>query len=647
MRSGKKVVCLFTAALLAAAVFWSVKESEWDGTVSLSVVVSSDSGSEEIRCWGNETGEYYIFLPSYAELSQVEIHTNTRKKVYLDDQMLKDGMTCDNFQRNVRYDLTYTAGEGVHHFPFTFVQSANVPAMYISVASGSMAYIHAQKGNEEPGTLRLYTAGGELDCYGNLDFIKGRGNSTWFQEKKPYSLKLSAEADLLGMGKAQKWILLANAEDPSQLRNKIVFDYADAAGLAYSPSSTWVDLYLNGEYAGVYLLSERNEIHPQRVAIDADSGFLVSMELDWRMEEQGYPFIYTNNGSALRIHHSALDDDALAYVWESAESAILAEDGVDPISGRQWTELIDLDSWAKKYLIEEIFGSVDAGAVSQFFYGDQKAGKIFAGPVWDYDKTIGNIVEWQLQSPCAFFANRPILRTGMDRPWFYALYQKEAFYNRVVELYQTTFRPLLEDFLDGTLQDYASRIAQTVEADKLRWPGQPPADADYMQAYLTERIAFLDSVWLEKESYCYVLVDAGGGNNTAEYAVRPGEYMPELPDHFGSYGWYTMDTDEPFDVTQPIYEDVRIYRKEFPAENESVEEPAPAGTERDLPFYFRIFFIGCFAVLFLTSFAVTVSYERTSPPGEEWPCSPPMKDRSRAERKGNQEDERTGSKISP
>ena len=118
-----------------------------------------------------------------------------------------------------------------------------------------------------------------------MEAIRGRGNATWLWEKKPYSLTLSKSADLLGMGAAKEWILLTNAPDPTHLRNKIAYDLAAEVGLLYSPESNWVDLYLNGEYTGLYLLTERNEIHPQR--IPAGNGtFLVSMELESRLKSE-------------------------------------------------------------------------------------------------------------------------------------------------------------------------------------------------------------------------------------------------------------------------------------------------------------------------------------------------------------------------
>lgn len=571
MRHGKILIGLLTAVLAAAAVLlWRLEpalqvQTAPEVNIPLSASVTTDGRTEEISLWQNAEGNFCLFLPGYAEPEQTVFRVKSGAEVSLDQKPLEDGSSCGSFQTDTPYVLRYSGKDGSGQATLTIVRSGNVPTMHIEVQSGNMDYIHAVKGNEESGRIRIYRTDGSAAYSGNLKTISGRGNFTWTQDKKPYSLELTAEADLLGMGQAKEWILFSNPADPSHLRNKLVFDYAQAAGLSYSPDSQWVDLYLNGEYAGLYLLSERNEIHPQRVDLEENNSFLVSMELDWRLEDQGYPFIRTNNGTALRIHHSSVTEGDLLARWISAENAILADDGIDSVTGKAWTELIDVDSWVKKYLIEEIFGSVDACALSQYFYGDGEDGKIYAGPVWDYDMAMGNSEAWQLSQPEAFFGNRAILRAWQTEPWFAALYEKTEFYSQVTEQYKTVFQPLLAEFLNEKLAAYASQIQPAAFMNQHRWPGQDAsAETESIRDYMTRRMEFLSKVWLEGERYCTLLVDTNDGSNTACYAVRPGEYAPELvsyeyiPD---AVGWYHRDTEQPFDITQPIYEDTDIYLK--------------------------------------------------------------------------------------
>lgn len=572
MRYGKITVLLLTAVLLVTAVFCWQQDARSEPELELdslfSVLLSHNGETEEFDCcyvWTGERYQFFVVFPGYVDHSQGTIRINTPHTVSINGQLLEDGMACDIFDLNVPYKMIYTIEDISYHFQFQFLQSGDVPTMYIDVQSGSMDYIHEKKGNEESGKVRVYAADGELLHEERADSVNGRGNHTWNQQKKPYSLKLIRETNLLGLGAARNWVLLSNPSDPSQLRNKLVYDYADAAGLDYSPDSEWVDLYLNGEYAGLYLLCERNEIHAQRIDLAADDSFLVSLELPARLANQGYPFIATEKGSALRIHQTSVTPSELKRIWQSAENAILAEDGIDPNTGKHWSEWIDLDSWARKYLIEEIFGNLDACAVSQYFYGDLETGKIYAGPVWDYDMSMGNSLAWQLSSPKAFFANRAVLRRGMEDPWFYALYQDEQFYDYVVALYQNEFRPLLQAFLDTELEQYISQIRHAAETDGIRWGTTDMlSEIESIRAYMAQRIDFLNSVWLEKETYFTVLVNMNEGSNTACYAVKPGEYAPEPPpcDYRNDVmGWYYVDTEEPYDAARPIYEDTEIYLK--------------------------------------------------------------------------------------
>lgn len=561
------VVLGLTAVLLTVAIFIGIKEAKAEANSAplLSVQIPSESGEEWVNCWKSEKGEYYVFLPSYADLSKTKIHVKKHGTVYVENQQIKDGMTCENFRLNDHYTLRW----GEEQTSITFMQSANIPAMYIDTRSGNMDYIHEDKENEEPGALRLYTSNGAANYHGELEKIHGRGNSTWlYGIKKPYNLELAVEADLLEMGSAKKWILLANESDPTHLRNKFIYDFAEKIGLPYSPESDWVDLYLNGEYAGLYLLSERNEVHPQRVNLSQMGSFLVSTDASGKMEERGKAFIRTKHlipNIVLRIRYSAVPEINMKQIWQSAENAILAEDGIDPITGKNWLDLIDLDSWAKKYLVEEIATNIDGGVVSQFFYYDGKdeTGRIYAGPVWDYDETAGFTWPWYMNPTPAnvFCANRE------NAVWFHALYQKKEFYGQVVKRY-TEYQPILADMLERNFLEYEAKVASSAKMNEVRWGAMNAQKASHtLQTYMTERMNFLSSIWTQNEPYCMVNVRIGAsGEPTMKYAVRLGECLPDLPEMESTedmtvLGWYTSGTDEPFDVTESIYEDADIYLK--------------------------------------------------------------------------------------
>ena len=580
MKNGKLLIGLLTAVflLLAAGIgtLEPAPEPEEKVNMPLSVTVLLDGRQETLDCWEDGAGAYTVFLPSGAKLTDTVISPEQDTRILLDGISLEGPLNCSGLQPDTPYRLSCT-GEGVTtEHTLTFLQSARIPSLHLDVQSGSMEIIHETKGNQESGSARLYTPDGELNWSGMVEGLRGRGNSSWFKEKKPYSMTLAAEADLLGMGQAREWILLANAMDPSHLRNKAVYDLAAEAGMAYAPESQWVDLYLNGDYAGLYLLSERNEIHPQRLDLPEQGSFLVSRESSWRLISQSYPRVLLDSGAALRLHDSGLTEEDVARIWQPAENAILAEDGIDPTTGKSWQELIDLDSWVMDYLTGEIFGNVDAGSISQYYYrdGNDPEGKIYAGPVWDYALSIGSRGTWQTQTVQAFFADKAHIWSLEDSTWYYSLNRKPEFSARVRELYQQVYRPLVQQLLDTGLEAYAAQIDQGAALDHYRWGTEDLwEEVEVIRTYLKARIAFLDSLWLENTEYCRVLVLLDENSSSICHAVAPGETIPSLPAYEETWdvlGWYDAATEQPFDPSQPIHQDTVVYLKKLPGEEDRI-----------------------------------------------------------------------------
>lgn len=560
------ILLVLLMALMVLFIYLEFFQAEGNFTVT----VIAGSSHEEIIPWLSAAGEYYIFLPGYADISQTRICLNSDKAIYIDETLLEDGMSCSAFQINVPYTVEYESGGKKYQHQITFVQSEGIATVYVETQSGDMDYIHSRKGNTESGTVSFHTAGGELAYSGKIDSINGRGNYTWMFDKKSYNLNLAEDIDLFGMGAAARWVLLSNASDSSQLRNKIVYDFSDAIGLSYSPKCEWVDLYLNGEYAGLYLLCERNEVHQERVDISGSNSFLISFELEERLISAGDIYIKTDNDQIAKIHYSENNKDFsnIKNVLQSVENAILAEDGIDPITGKSYLELIDLDSWAKKYLIEEIFGNLDACFLSQYFYYDD-TGKVYAGPVWDYDLSMGNETIWQLKETDVLFANRYQVKNEIWTPWFYSLCKKQEFQERTQQLYDTVFKPCLDQLVEDTIYQYADVVCHAKEMNSLRWSlsaSEKYSDEEYLVSYLQKRMDFLEAFWNDPDSYVLVQVDDGRDSNMVYFTIKYGACIPNMPDlddteNAAFLGWYDTATNERIDFSQPVYENMEIHAK--------------------------------------------------------------------------------------
>lgn len=566
MQHKRTIIYVFTFFLLVIVIFFTREEQDETQKGLCSITLSSVSGEEQLSYWENADGDIYIFLPSFVDLSQVQITFNPQRKVSVDGVLVEEQLFCQQLLLNSPYMLSYLEENTVGQKKLTLMQSENVPAMFIDVRSGSVDYIHQEKENAESGSIRLYTADGEIDYRGIVESIHGRGNSTWLdQSKKAYSLKLESKANMLGMCKSENWVLLANAFDATHLRNKLVYDFSASLGLDYSPECQWVDLYLNGSYAGLYLLCERNEVSDQRIALKNGTGYVVSTDIGWRLENKGVPFFTTNSGVALRIHYSSVTESVLKDRLQSVENAIYASDSIDAVTGKKLGDLIDINSWVKKFLVEEFFGNVDAGDLSQFFYSQSEHEKIYAGPVWDFDLSMGNINYNRLMSPYAFYAAKPQTLLEDDISWYYNLYKKDQFYSQVVSVYRNEFLPLITDYRNVQIDQYSDFIEKAAKMNQIRWSTPDFCQAvSSLSSFLQERMEFLNRVWLFEEEYYTVLVYFSGTAYAELYVVFPGEFVTPLLDYeemLGKQNWYIYDSNELFDINQPIYENIIIYQK--------------------------------------------------------------------------------------
>lgn len=555
------VVCVCVAAAVARM---NVKPETDHFTVSL----EHAEQEENIRPWLNDAYEMFVFLPSYVNLQNIKFSTDLKKDVYLDGRELATIDSFAGFKLGQQYPLQYTIGGRCVETTLTFLCSADIAAMHIDTQSGDLDYIHASKENSETARMRLYQADGTINYVGESVSVEGRGNATWHQhDKKPYNIRLDREENLLGLGDAKKWVLLANASDQSNLRNKLVFDLSSEFGLAYAPDARWVDLYLNSEYRGVYLLCEPNEIHAQRIDIASDERFLVSLETEANLIQQNHPYIKTVSGQSLRIRESTITSDELIEIWQSIENAVMDTNGVDAGTGKHYSELLDVDLLARKYLLEEIFGNLDGFRASCYFYTDT-SDKICAGPVWDYDKAMGNDSDprYNLTNPDVFVITREENWVGMGGEWIKHLYQDQSFRQRCIDIFEKEIYPSLNAKVSEKITAYTSQLENSYEMNRIRWYDSKPDssledEGAEIYGYISRHMNFLKSVWIDEETM--YTVSFLNGTNDRYISVQPGTYIDQVPEEYDTedqrfLGWYYKDADQPFDMTQPINNDVVV-----------------------------------------------------------------------------------------
>lgn len=483
-------------------------------------------------------GKRYLFLPSWA----------------------------DREEEAVRHE-----GEDVE-----IMQSQNLASIEIETRSGSLDYISADKENGEPGRMTVMLADGSEAYEGVIEEIRTRGNSTWSLPKKAFQVRLLKKADLFGMGAAKTWILLANGFDETGIRNTIAFEMADSAGLAYTPESEPVDLYCNGEYQGSYLLCEKVQAGAERA--DIKEGFLIERELQDRYEVavylEGRSGFMTDRGDCFLIE-SPKEPRAWQTEWirelvQAAEDAVHAVDGIHPKTQKKWSDYLDLDSFVRKYLLEEVTKNYDGGVTSAFYYVPEGEEKLYAGPVWDYDLIFGNVMLDEMNSDPRGVTK--LSNHTLGSGFYSALMEQEEFRNAVFQCFKEVYLPLLKKLLEEDIDRYAGRTEESIRMDHVRWKDMDNRyqyyesyedNLRYLKYYVEKRTDFLKEVWLDGEIYRTVTLVVEE-NDWRKFYVKDGGLLGELPvpflnDHL-FMGWYRSDGKK-YDPYRPVYEDMLLEAK--------------------------------------------------------------------------------------
>ena len=557
----KKVyVIVATLVLTLGAAYVAAKEP----SEPLHFRVQTESGQQNISIFDACDGNCYVFLPSYADLEDVQVVLSRGQNYWLDEIRLSDKMTCEGFELERPYCYSVN---GQSDSVLWFYRSENVASLHIDTVSGEMTDIHNDKDHEEYASMSLYLPDGTLGYVDDRSQLKGRGNSTWEQEKRPYLLKLSADGDLLGMGGAKKWVLLANAYDETNLNNKLVLDLASQVGFDWSPECRYVDLYLNGEYRGLYLLTEKIEIHPSRLNIEEAAGDVLLNVETLERRDSLLNHIESSMGRVIGVCHSdplpaeKLDD--ISYLIYLMEQEVSAETDL------RNSEILDLDSWVRRYLIDEISGNSDSDLTSSYFYYSD--GKFFGGPIWDYDMVFGN--SYRNQEPWSFVAKNPLRGERYHAMYYDCLYNNASFFQRVTELYREEFAPVLQEMIRHGIDDRLSAIEAASQMNSLRWKQMFDEwkittagrgivrTPEELKAYFIRRTQFLDSAWLEKKDYCTVQFESKPGRLFWNISVEKGSRLETTYMDLVNITWMDKNTGTVVDFSRPIEQDLIVTPK--------------------------------------------------------------------------------------
>lgn len=258
--------------------------------------------------------------------------------------------------------------------------------------------------------MRLVTQNNEIQELGTAG-IRGRGNSTWLQPKKPYNVKLDNKASILGMKKSKHWILLANAYyDRTQIHTLIAFEIARKTDFPWIPSGAHVELFMNGEYLGLYYLCEKIRAEEGKIEIqknNADTpvdecGYLlesyVTVKDSFEISQIDFPFGFFHTG----LFENTGESSVPCYLgWEIKEpDEILSQAHVNYIKDYltkveglimnsktgEYRNYFDIESAINWWLVEEISQNEEASRTKNtYMYKSGGGSKFTIGPPWDFD----------------------------------------------------------------------------------------------------------------------------------------------------------------------------------------------------------------------------------------------------------------------
>lgn len=513
----KKILSAVLAGImmLSAAAVVPVEAAQQESTVSADSVISfntekalyvhgllNSTDSEAWQKWQCKHDEdfneidssvKYFFMPTSASSTHADVYNAYSNTVTVNGVSISPGETKTV---NYKADTAYSVKADGKTYSLIFMKSNAEAGIYVnnSNVDGNgtdlMSYLNDDKSKSAKASGAIVDSNGNVDNTA-IKKIKGRGNTTWQKAKKGYNITYSSNVEIAGMDKSKKYSLLANYQDDSLSRNRILYDLSDAVGMPYASDSRYVDFYVNGFYWGSYQLCEKVEVGKNNLVNDIDDeaylnadgtineDFPFLCEIDASAGDDDY-YVECNGGNSVTIKSPEINPGEPGYseVKAYVKSKFNALYNAARSTKTDLSTVIDLDSAAKLYLINELGKNWDSGVSSTFFVWKQDENgtyKFYASPVWDYDNSLGNAngVEWDLRNIgvddyteytgwwCKYKGKKSSSRSSTNLMNCFA--RNSSVLDTAAQVWFNDFVPALNDFYGktdkGIMKSYAEYLA--------------------------------------------------------------------------------------------------------------------------------------------------------------------------------------------
>lgn len=417
------------------------------------------------------------------------------KSVYVNDVEQKSRSSSNDLSKPVFYEV-YAEDESVEVYDIQVVTlpsvQSNVPHLYIETDNrqpidSKENYIHANLTIEGKGVY---------DDYQGRTKIRGRGNDSWNQPKKPYKLKLDDKVSLLGLLPEKKWILRSNYRGESLMLDAIGFRIAALLGMPYTNHAIPVDVTVNGQYQGSYMFTEQKEAKPNRINVVDGGKYL---DLDSYMNKPPGQFYSDYYELPVMVRYPSFKElspsdaqrelELIKADFHNMEKTI-ADESFPNNNFLDYFEALDFVNYM---IVYHLTLNREINHPKSTYMHKHKGGKYKMGPVWDFDWGFG----YNSQLDTHFNTPEQNLFVDSDMPG-------KVFFTRLLEdaTIQNLYRKQWQDFKENSypelidyIESYANTIQESYALDYAIWEqgvGSSEEAAQQIINWLNVRVQYMD-----------------------------------------------------------------------------------------------------------------------------------------------------------
>ena len=408
---------------------------------------------------------------NYNDSVQIRITKKGNKTIYLSSK-LRISLSCDNTTR--KYLDT--------NLPLVKIETVNneePKCDYVSPPNNCWG-AGIKNATKVPGKLLilknddiLYYSG-EYDKGNSGMTLKIRGNTSAYHDKKPYKIKLQKKADLLSRKddnnyKDKEWVLLKY----DGLKALVGFKLNELIGMQWTPSFQYVNVMINGDYRGLYMLCESVKRNPNcRINVD-ETGYIIEYDAYWWNENVYFVSDYSDsmNYTFKYPDEENISQEQIDYIKQyvkTLETTILKEG--------QYENYMDVDSWAKWLLLQDILGNSDSAGANIYFtkFDNTETSKLMMGNLWDFDSSFKVSTYWSVQHTADLLYFPKLLAN------------KNMLFKNTYKSYWTKISPNLVQDMNTFLDEFArsetaAAVNTSITSDNQRW--------GYESSHISEEIS--------------------------------------------------------------------------------------------------------------------------------------------------------------